>query len=325
MAAVLVTDHVFADLEITRGLLEPLGVELVIAPATDEETLVRLVHGTQGIIVCYAKITRAVLNAASECRVVARTGIGVDNLDVAAATEAGILIANVPDYCVDEVADHTLALLLASMRGIVGAVDSVRRGEWAVPQVPLPRLRGRRITVIGLGSIGRRVAERARAFGLEVVSYDPFFEGVLPEGVQRAATLDEALAGADVVSLHAPLTPETHHLIDDRAIGLMRHPSVLVNTSRGGLVDLDAVAVALDDGRLFAVALDVTEPDPLRADHPLRVHPRVLLTPHMGFYSVEAQQELQRSAAEEVVRALKGEPPRCPVNPEVFALVPAEA
>lgn len=316
--SVLVTDHVFADLEIERSLLEPLGLAVVLAPATDEDTLAGLAADAQGILACYAPVTRRVIEAAHDCHVIARYGIGVDNVDVQAATEAGILVTNVPDYCLDEVADHTLALLLAVARGIVGAVEAVRRGEWAVPSEPLRRLRGRRLALIGLGGIGRRVAERAVAFGLEVVAFDPFFAGLLPAGVRRSASLDEAVAEADVVSLHLPLSSATRHLIDERTLRRMRRAPILLNTSRGGLVDLDAVTRALDEGRLGAVAVDVTDPEPLPGDHPLRGHPRALLTPHMGFASVEAQQELRSRAADEVVRALSGQPPRCPVNPDVL-------
>jgi len=323
MSCVLVTDHVFADLETERALIEPLGLDVVLAPATDEHTLAGLAEHAKAMLVCYAPVPREVIEAAGECRVIARYGIGVDNVDVHAATEAGILVTNVPDYCLDEVADHTLALLLAVVRGIVGAAEVVRRGEWAVPQEPLPRLRGRRLALIGLGGIGRRVAERALAFGLEVVGFDPLLEGTFPEGVRRVDMLDEAVADADIVSLHAPMTPATGHLIDERLIRKMRRSPILLNTSRGGLVDLNALTEALDEGRLSAVALDVTEPEPLPVEHPLRRHPRALITPHIGFYSVEAQQELQRRAAEEVVRALSGEPPRCPVNPEVLATLRA--
>lgn len=321
-ARVVVTDHPFPSLDIERRALAELDVELELAASTDEETLVRLAGGADALLVCYATLTPAVVAAAGAagCRVIARYGIGVDNVPVADATRAGIVVTNVPDYCLDEVADHTVALLLAMSRGIVAGAAEVSRGAWlpSLPELRIRRLAGRRLALLGLGRIGRRVAERGRALGLEVVAYDPFLATWDVPGVGRADTLDEAVAEADFISLHVPLTAESRHVIGDSTIGLMRRAPVVVNTSRGGLVDTDAVLRALDDGRLGGVALDVTDPEPLPADHPLRTHPRAIVTPHMAYYSVEAQDELQRRAAEEVARALSGEPPRCPVNPEAL-------
>ncbi len=318
---VVVTDQVFGGLEIERSLLEPLDVELVEAPATDERTLADLARTAHGLLVCYAPVPEAVVGAAAQagCRIIARYGIGYDNVDVAAASRHGIVVTNVPDYCVDEVADHAMALLLALARRVVDAAVAVRGGGWSMPKEAIHRLQGRRLALIGVGRIGRALARRARAFGLEVVGFDPFVRDWEAAGAAPAASLEAALAEADVISLHAPLTAESRHLIDDRTIGAMRRSPIVVNTARGGLVDLDAVHRALDDGRLGGVALDVTEIEPLPPDHPLRTHPRALITPHMAFYSIEAQAELQRRAAEEVARVLRGEAPRCPVNAAALA------
>jgi phosphoglycerate dehydrogenase-like enzyme len=221
----------------------------------------------------------------------------------------------VPDYCLDEVADHTMALLLAFARGVVAGALTVRDGAWALPTAAgIHRIAGRRLALLGIGRIGRRVAERARAFGLSVGAYDPFVREWDYVGVERAATQEEALADADFVSLHAPMTPENRHLVGERTIAMMKRSPLVVNTARGGLVDLEAATSALAAGRLGGLALDVTEVEPLPADHPLRHHPRAIITPHMAFYSVEAQLELRRRVADEVARALRGEPPRCPVN-----------
>lgn len=318
-ARVLITDQVFGGTTIERALLEPLGVEVVEAPAADEATLVRLATGAAGMLVCYATITDPVLEAAAPtCKVVARYGIGYDNIPLATATRLGMVVTNVPDYCLDEVADHAMALLLTMARRVAQMDREVRGGGWKVPASGVHRLAGRRLALIGVGRIGRRVARRAQAFDLDVVAYDPFLQSWDVAGVTRASSLEEAIAEADFISLHAPLTAENRHLIGASAIALMRRAPVIVNTSRGGLVDLDALTKALDDGSLSGAALDVTEPEPLPADHPLRSHPLALVTPHASFYSAEAQDELQRRAAEEIVRSLQGEPPRCPVNPEVF-------
>ena len=317
---VLVTDHVFGGVGIERAALGEIGVELREAPASDEETLASLAGEADAMLVCYASVGERVIEAAARggCRVISRYGVGVDNVDVDAASRAGILVTYVPDYCLDEVADHTLTLLLAASRNLMQAVLDVRAGGWTIPRGDVHRLQGRRLTLIGVGRIGRRVAERALAFGYEVVAYDPYVDDLGMPGVARAETVEEAVADADAISLHAPLTDDNRHLIGARTIGFMRHSPVVVNTSRGGLIDLDAATRALADGRLAALALDVTEVEPLPADHPLRTHPRALITPHMSFYSVEAQDELQRRAVDEVVRALRGAPPRCPVNPEVL-------
>jgi D-3-phosphoglycerate dehydrogenase / 2-oxoglutarate reductase len=314
---VLVTDHVFSGLDPESAVLDPLGVDLVVAEAIDEDSLAALAGDAAGILVCYAPVTARVVQAASDggCRVIARYGIGYDNVDVEAATAAGIVVTNVPDYCLDEVADHTMALLLAAVRGVAAGAALVRDGAWERPPGTIHRLAGRRLALVGLGNIGRRVAARARAFGLEVVAYDPYAK---PEdGIALVPDLEAAIAEADVVSLHAPLTPETRHVVDARSIALMRRAPLLVNTARGGLVDTDAVLEALDSGALSGAALDVLDAEPPPAGHPIRSHPRAIVTPHMAFHSEEAGVELQRRAAEEVARGLKGEAPDRPVNPEV--------
>jgi D-3-phosphoglycerate dehydrogenase len=312
---VVVSDHPFGTgLDVERSVLKPLDVELVLAPAADEATLAGLARESVALLVCYAPIPRTVVEAAAEggCKVISRYGIGYDNVDLEAATEAGIQVTNVPDYCLDEVADHTFALLLGAARGVVRGAEVVRGGGWE-PGSTVHSLRGRQLTLVGLGRIGAKVAERALVFGLRVVAYDPYVT-TGPTGVELADSLESALADADYVSLHVPMSAENRHLVGAETIGQMRRAPLLVNTSRGGLVDLDAARSALDDGRLGGVALDVTDPEPLPADHPLRTHPKAIVTPHMAFYSEEAQLELQRRAADEVVRALRGEAPRSPVN-----------
>lgn len=314
---VVVTDHPFPSLDIERRVLEPLGVDLVLAPSAEEKTLADLAHDATALLVCYAQITPIVVSAAAAggCKVFARYGIGVDNIDVNAATNAGIVVTNVPDYCLDEVADHAIALLLASARGVVAAGVGVREGGWLPPldELHIRRIQGRRLALVGVGRIGRKVLERALAFGLEVVGYDPYLQEDIP-GLERAESLDAAIAEADFISLHAPLTPETTHLIGEQALGVLRRRPVIVNTSRGGLVDTEALVRALDVGLVGGAALDVTDPEPLPLEHPLRRHPRTVLTAHIAYYSEEAQDDLQRSAADEVARAIRGEPARCPVN-----------
>jgi len=313
---VVVCDHVFADLEIERRAVAGLGAELVVAESADEDALVAAAEHADALLVCYAKIGSRVVEAAARggCKVIARYGIGVDNVDIAAATKAGIRVTNVPDYCIDEVADHTMALLLASARQLVPAAESVRADAWEMPRDGVHRIAGRQLALLGVGRIGSRVSSRARAFGLHVVGYDPFLATGAGDLDARVSTLDEAVAHADFVSLHMPLNDETKHVVDDRLIGEMRRSPVLINTSRGGLIDSAAALRGLESGALSGLALDVTEEEPLPLQSPLRRHPKVIVTPHMGFYSIESEQELQRRAVDEVVRALRGEPAVSRVN-----------
>lgn len=313
---VVLTDNQFTSLEEFHAAFAPLGVELVEAPASDEVTLARLAGSADALLVVYAKITESVVAAASKagCKVISRCGIGYDNIDIEAATHHRVQVTYVPDYCLDEVADHTIALLLAFARGIIPEVFATRSGGWKVARAGIHRLQGRRLTLVGVGRIGKRVAARALSVGLVVTAYDPYARDWDIDGVARSGTLAEALETADFVSLHAPLTLDNWHLIDGKALAQMKRRPVVINTSRGGLVDLDAVTAALERGDLSGVALDVFEYEPLAIDHRLRAHPLALLTPHMAFYSEESEAELKRRGAEEVVRALRGEPPRCPVN-----------
>lgn len=312
---VLLTDNIFASLDEFRRGLEPVGLHLEVAPASDEETLAHLAGSAVAIVVVYANISERVIASAASggCCVIARCGIGYDNIDIAAANRHRVQVTYVPDYCIEEVADHTIALLLAFERGLLAGALTMRNGGWGFDR-RVRRLQGCRLALIGVGRIGRRVAARALAFGLRVSAYDPYLKDWNLDGVQRAETLAEALVDADFVSLHVPLTPESHHLVDEHVLGLMKNHPVLINTARGGLVDLDAVTVAVDNGILSGVALDVFEQEPLTSDHPLRSNPHALLTPHMAYFSVQAEVELKTRAMEEVVRAFRGEPPRCPVN-----------
>ena len=293
---------------------------MIEAPGTSEEELIAAVKDADAMLVCYAKVTAPVVHAAADAgvRMMSRYGIGFDNIDIDAATERDVLVTYVPDYCLDDVADHAMTLLLMLARRAHHTALAVREGEWAVPHGEVHRLQGRRLALVGTGGIGRRMIDRAKGFGIEVVGFDPYLD---PWDIdaERAETLEDALAEADYISLHVPLTDETRHVISAKSIAGMNRAPIVINTARGPLVSMDDAAAALDSGQLGGVGLDVTEIEPPPVDHPLRTHPRAILTPHMGFYSIEAVQELQRRAAEEVARALRGEAPDRPVNAEVLS------
>jgi D-3-phosphoglycerate dehydrogenase / 2-oxoglutarate reductase len=318
---VAITDYVFSSLDPERAVLEPLGVELRPQQCRSEEEIIALAQDADGVLNCYAKMTARVIEKLKRCKIIARYGIGVDNVDLAAASKAKILVTNVPDYCVDEVSDHALALFLALARRIIPAHGAVTGGAWdVVAHAGIRRLRGQTLGLLGFGKIAKSLASKVEPFGVKVLVYDPYLDPSLiaQHGVE-AVSLDRLLAEADAVSIHVPLSPETRHIIGKRELARMKPTAFLINTSRGGIVDEEALAEALKEGRLGGAALDVLSVEPPPVDHSLQQAPNLILTPHLAFYSRESVIELQTKAAEEVARALKGEPPRSPVNPEVLA------
>ena len=316
MPTVVITDHVFPSLEIEQELLGAIGATVVSLQARSEVDLLDAVTDADALLVCYAPVTDRVIRRMTRCRIIARYGIGVDNVDLGAATAKGIVVTNVPDYCVDEVSDHALALLLACARRIPALAGRVRGGRWdARDAAPMHRLRGQTLGLVGFGKIPRRLADKARALGLEVIAFDPYVAGDEMEarGVQKTS-LPGLLARCDFVSVHAPLAPETQGMIAEAELRAMKRSAYLINTARGPLVLESALLRALEEEWIAGAALDVLQHEPPAADHPLQRFANVILTPHVAFYSEESVQELQRKAAEEVVRALSGRPPRSPVN-----------
>ena len=316
MHTVIVTDHVFASLSIERDLLRAIGAAVVPLQATSEADLLEAVPPADALLVCYAPITARVIERMPRCRIIARYGIGVDNVDLEAAAATGIVVTNVPDYCVDEVSDHALALVLASARRVVPLAAGVRAGRWeAKDAVPISRIRGQTLGLVGFGKVPRRVSEKAQPFGLEVLAFDPYVDtGTMSGHGARKVPLDTLLAQSDFVSVHAPLVPETRGLIGEGALRMMKPTAYLINTARGPLVQDSALVRALRERWIAGAALDVVEQEPPGPEHPLRQMDNVILTPHVAFYSEESVQELQRKATEEVVRVLSGQAPRSPVN-----------
>lgn len=317
--AVLLTDRAWPDDQIERDIIEAAGYRLVSGPADPAsakaiDDLVRE-HEPVAIMTCWAQVSAAAIGhpravEAGRLRVVARMGVGLDNIDVAAATEHGVLVTNVPDYCVAEVSDHAVAMVLAWTRGLLVADREVRAGNWDPAAARLRRLSELTVGVVGFGRIGCSTATKLAALGASVIASDPFATST--DGIP-VVELDALLADSDVVILHAPLVEATHHLIGAAQLAAMKPGGLLVNVSRGGLVDTTAVIEALDRGTLGGAAFDVLESEPAVPDGLLR-HPSVLITPHIAFSSDASLIELRRSAAEEVVRVLRDQPPRHPCN-----------
>jgi len=306
---VLLTDYAWPDLEIERAILAEVGADLIVAPAGDEATLAALAASCQGILTCWARVTRAVIEAAPGCRIVARLGIGLDNIDLEAAAERGMYVTNVPDYCQDEVAEHTLALLLGLARNVGWFHQQTKSGVYDLASAPtMHRVAGKTLGLVGLGSIGRAVARRAVALGMKVLATRQRMVGEPPEGVAYRS-LDGLLAQSDFVSLHLPLTGATRHIIGRRELSLMRPNAYLINTARGGLIDHAALAMALEEGRLAGAALDVQDPEPPDLSQPPYNDPRVIVTPHAAFTSVESLQTLRSRAASAVAAVLTGRVP----------------
>jgi D-3-phosphoglycerate dehydrogenase len=316
---IAVSDSVFPNLDPAREVLSKIGAELLLAEGKTPDAIVQVARDADALLVTYAKVTAEMIGEMSRCRIIARFGIGVDNVDIAAATNAGIVVTRVPDYCVDEVSDHAMALLLALARKITLSNARAHAGRWEMPAVvPIYRLRGSTLGLVGFGRIPQLVAPKAKAFGLKVASCDPFvFQETMHEAGVEKVEFDELVRGSDHISIHTPLMPETHHLFNADVFRKMKPTAYLINTARGSIVDEQALADALDRRELAGAALDVLSQEP-PTNSPLFGRENVILTPHTSFYSADSLMELQRKAAEEVVRVLGGEVPRYPVNPEAL-------
>jgi D-3-phosphoglycerate dehydrogenase / 2-oxoglutarate reductase len=307
---VLITDFDYADVELERHVLEGAGLELTTAQCRTEEDVIEAGRGVSALLTQYAPITARVLAELPELRMVGRYGVGYDIVDVEAARERGVWVANVPDYGTEEVAVHALSMALALLRHLPLYDRDVKGGRWHPASTgPLFRLKNLTLGVVGLGRIGGTFARRASPWFGKTLGCDPYLaEDAWPEGVERAS-LEEVFSESLVVSLHPPLTEETRGFIDRDLLGRMPEGGYLVNTARGGLVVMDDLLWALEEGPLAGAALDVLPHEPPAPDHPLLSNPNVILTPHAAFYSLEAEEEVRRKAALNVVSwAREGRP-----------------
>ncbi|UXX79889.1 C-terminal binding protein [Reichenbachiella carrageenanivorans] len=303
---VVITDWNFPNIDVEREIIEGAGHTVVDAQCKTEEEVATLVKDADVVIAQWAPVKAAAIAAMTQCKGIVRYGIGLDNIDLTAAKDKDIPVANVPDYCLNEVADHTVALMLAAQRQILSTWDRINQGTWVItsPQT-LPPLRQSTLALIGLGRISQRVASRAQAFGMTVIAYDPgLSEEQFAELGVASATLEEIWESADVVSLHCPLVPATHHLINAEVLAKMKATSIVVNTSRGGLVSTNDLMDALNNGVIGGAALDVVEEEPLSNDHPLLKAKNLVVTSHTAWHSGSSITELQTLAAQKAVELL---------------------
>ena len=313
---VVVTDSPFPSLDPAKKALEEANAEVVQAPSSSEEDIIKAAENADAILVTYAKLNENILRSLKNCRAIGRFGIGVDNIDLKVAGELGISVNYVPDYCLDEVSDQAMAMIISMARKIPQSNKLVQSGRWEMPAVvPMYRLRGKTVGLIGFGNIPRLMTPKAQAFGFNVIASDPYAPKELFEkyGVE-SVSMDELYERSDFISVHAPLLPETKGLVNKDAFKKMKDTAIIVNTARGPLINEKDLIEALDNNEIGGAGLDVVETEPLPENSPLIGRDNVILAPHTAFYSVEALEELQTKAASDVARVLNGEEPVYPIK-----------
>jgi len=314
---VVITDCDQGSIEEEKDEFAKIGSELILAQVQEERELIRACREADGLLNQYALLTRRVLENLPNCKVVSRYGVGVDSVDLKAATDLGIIVANVPDYCMDEVADQTVSMLLGLIRKTAFFDQKVKSGQWDFRLgIPIYRTKGKTMGLVGCGKIGLEVAKRISAFGVRVITFDPYLEKA-PQGVELK-DFDTVLKESDFISVHCPLNDSTKHLIGERAFKKMGKKPFLLNTSRGPIVDEKALIQALNEGLISGAGLDVLEKEPPDLLNPLLKMENVILTPHVSFYSVESISELKRRTAKNVSEVLMGRRPNSVVNREVM-------
>ncbi len=320
---IAIVDFDFPDCDIEERMCAQAGIELTVhAGRCGAEDVVRYGRGADALISSYGDITRAALEGlAPRLRVVSRTGTGVDNIDVQAATELGVAVCNVPGYGTEVVSDHAIALALACLRRINEQDADMRRGVWDYARTrPLGQVRGRRFGVVGMGAIGTATARKAAGLGFEVACASrSLTPGSTTKQGFAVLSFEDLVRTSDVISFHTALTPQTRHLLDERAIASMKPGAIVVNTSRGAVIDTVALAQALEEGRLWGAGLDVFEEEPLDRNHPIVRAPHTVLTPHAAYWSEESGVELRTRACQAAIDVFMGVTPKDCLNPEVLS------
>lgn len=318
---VVITDYDFPSVSTEKAILEKAGADVIEGHCKTENDVIKVAFDADAIINQYVVITRGIIENLQNCRIIVHYGIGIDKVDVEAATEHGIYVANIPDYCVDEVSSHAMALILDCTRKIVFLNNALKRGQWDFKLAqPIRRISMLTLAIAGFGKIAGALAEKARGFGLRrILAHDPY---VSPEAGKQFGVemvdMTEFLEEADILSIHLPLTKETKHMFGEKEFQMMKKSAIIINTSRGAVIDEVALIKALREGQLAGAGLDVFEKEPASFSNPLLRMENVVVTPHVAWYSEESFQDLQQTAAEEVARVLHGKIPNSLVNREVI-------
>jgi D-3-phosphoglycerate dehydrogenase len=313
---IAVTDSVFPSLDPAKAALAKLNPTFRMSKSANPDDILAVAKDADAILVTYAKLTRDILTQLTKCKAIGRFGLGVDNIDLAAAKEKGIAVNYVPDYCIREVSDHAMALLLSLIRKVPLSNKLVQSGRWEMPAVvPIRRIEGTVLGLVGFGNIPRLMVPKAQAFGIKVIAFDPYAKPELFKNANvESVDFDTLLKRSDYISVHAPLTPATRGLMNADAFAKMKKGAYIVNTARGPLIDEPALIAALDAGQVGGAGLDVVTSEPLAKDSPLLGRDNVIISPHTAFYSIEALEELQTKCAADVARVLSGEKAVYPIG-----------
>jgi len=314
---ILITDCDHPSVEIEKEILSEIDSEFLLAHCNTENEVIKVAQDADGIINQYAPITRRVIDSLKKCKVIVRYGVGVDNIDIEAATEYGIIVANVPDFCIDEVSTHAMALILACARGIILLDSKIKEKKWDFTLAkPLFRTHGKILGLFGLGNIARAVAKKASGFGLKIIAYDPYISKADHE--IELVKFSKLLSVSDFISIHAPLTIETRHYFGENELKKIKKTAYLINTARGPIIDERALYSALEEKWIAGAALDVMEEEPPDWKNSLLKLDNLIITPHVSFYSEESYVELKTKTAKTLLSVLKGELPGAIVNPQVI-------
>lgn len=311
----------FNDLEYFKQRAEEAGMKVLGVRSESDEELKNELRDASAVVVIARTINSGMIEAMQKCKLILALSVGYDCVDVRAATLKGIVVSNLPNYCTDEVSNHAVTLLLSVARKLMLIIPRTKKAHWDYNFTkPIFNFKERKLGIIGLGRIGRCVVPKVKGLGMRVVAYDPYLDDDIFRllGVERRYELEELLSDVDYLSIHAPLTPETYHMIDSKALSLMKEHGVVVNTARGGIIDERALIAAISEGRIAGAGLDVLEEEPPRADNPILALEQVIITPHIAWYSEESFHREMKDGMDEIIRVLSGHRPRFIVNPEVL-------
>lgn len=314
---IVISDYAWPNIDIEKDYFKSKSIDLDVS--SGKEDLIDKIKDADGLLFCFQDIDETVLRSAKNLKAAQRYGIGVDNINIKVATELGIVVSNIPDYCIDEVSDHALSMILAINRMIVPDSKMVKLGKWndVKKSNRVFRLSDATLGVVGFGRIGRRLANKAKVLGLNVIAYDPYINEEVYDGV-KLVSFDQVISSSDILSLHVPLTEETNHLISYKELEKMKENTILINVSRGGLINEKALSEYLKSGKVRGVGLDVMEDHNPSSTNPLFEYENVIVTPHTAFFSQESSEELQIRSCEQLYGVLNGKKPKFLINHDVL-------